>query len=71
MSVNNDGREVKSIWWQNDTGDATRTPKENEKMVFHSEYHGEYDIEWICVYDELNNEIERHNAKYISTINWK
>lgn len=38
-------------------------------MVFHYEYHGEYDDAWVLVI-EGGREVERHNVRHLQSIFW-
>ena len=71
--MNNDGREVKEIWFDGAnecTRDGIIISSDYTTMICHNEFHGDHDIDWICVYDN-DEEIERHNCKYIASIIWK
>jgi hypothetical protein len=58
-----DGRVVSGIVFPN--GEERFGPG----MVYHYEYHGEYDDAWVIV-TEGGVEAYRHNVKYLSSIVW-
>jgi len=65
------GRMIKRLWWNGADGDASKSPKESQHMVTLSELHGEYDMDWVLLVDsKTGREIERHNVRYIASIEW-
>lgn len=65
------GRMVKRIWWNGTNGDESKSPKEHQHMVTLKEFFGDHDEDWILLVDsKTGKEIERHNAKYIASIEW-
>lgn len=66
----NDGRAIKSIWWNGVNGDERRVPETGQKLIFHTEFHGDHDEDWILLYDTNGKEIERHNARFVASIIW-
>jgi hypothetical protein len=65
----NDGKLVKSIWWQGPEGGNAQSRK-NMQLIYHNEYMGDRTDEWIL---RVENGIEtaRYNVKYIETIIWE
>ena len=67
-----DGRKIKRIYYGRD-GECLQEAKKGEgyikEIIFSTEFHGEYDLEWAVVY-ENGKEISRHNFKFIETVEW-
>jgi len=65
------GRMVRRIWFNGANGDESKYPKEHHHMVTLKEFYGDHDEDWILLVDsKTGKEIERHNAKYIASIEW-
>ena len=65
----NDGRLIKSIWWNTADGDEWLVASESVSLVMSVAFCGDRDEHWIL---QMVNGIEvaRHNARYIASIVW-
>ena len=61
---------VKEIWWNGANGDECLRPKEGQRMETLNEFHGDYDMDWVVLF-EGDKEISRHNVQYIASIVWE
>lgn len=69
MQSKHEGREVERVWWDDD-GNSALTAQPGRKLVLRNEYHGEYDLDWIC--EEADGvELSRYNVKTIGGLIWK
>jgi len=64
------GKMVKRIWWNGANGDESKSSKDGQHMVTLNEYHGDYDLDWVLLVDGNGKELERHNGRYIASIEW-
>jgi hypothetical protein len=67
MPSSNEGRLVHTIHF---LGGGTYTRDEGEKIVVQNEFHGAYDISWLCVYGVEGNEISRWNMMLVMGVDW-
>jgi hypothetical protein len=65
-----DGKLVKEIWFAN--GDRVASGNGHTMKVI-NDFHGQYDIDWIALFDEAGKEIRRWNATCSSVegIEWE
>lgn len=62
-----EGDRIKTLCFSN--GDMVITSSDTCWIVFHNEFHGEYDLDWALVI-EGGKEIARHNLKFVESIVW-
>jgi hypothetical protein len=65
------GKKVKAIYWPRPDGSCTKYPNdEAREAILWIEDDGDCASNWIVEVDKDGQEIRRHNAKYIETIEW-
>ncbi len=60
---------IREIWFLSAGVYHILRPKEGQSLILKNEYHGEYDIDWVCLM-EKGKELSRHNVKFIASIVW-
>ena len=70
MNLPNNGRKVKDFWFITSTSESRISPKEGEQLIFHTEFHGQYDRDWILLVKN-GVEISRFNTSFIAEINFE
>jgi len=72
-SCNTDGKAISCIHFPDEFGSSINYPVEGTgniaRMVV--EFHGEYDIEWVCEFDANGVEVRRWRATYLAGIEWE
>lgn len=68
----NDGRFVKALFWPGIDGVCTPGSKyatDELTIKLRNEFHGDHSEDWFCVYKD-GKEVERHNARFVETVQW-
>ena len=61
------GMKIREIYFPDG---KSRGTDDNSRLETLSEFHGEYDIDWVVVIDVDGKEIARHNTRYVESIVW-
>uniref|UniRef100_A0A6H1ZAB2 Uncharacterized protein n=1 Tax=viral metagenome TaxID=1070528 RepID=A0A6H1ZAB2_9ZZZZ len=69
MTINDNGRQVKRIWWNGANGDESLTTEGQRTLRFVGTYHGDRDEFWVEEYIN-NKQVAIHNCRYITSIEW-
>lgn len=68
-----EGRKAKQVYYGKD-GECLQEAKNGDnyikEIILATTFHGEYDLVWLCVY-ENGKEIMRINAKMVESIIWE
>jgi hypothetical protein len=69
MTTEDDGREVRCLWWTGADGDCTMDAGNGRTLRLVATYHGDRNEFWI---EELidGKQVAIHNCRYIASITW-
>lgn len=66
----NDNRDIDIIYLTPDGSDIVKATTEL-RLVFHSEFMGDHQEEWVYRYNAAGVEVARYNSRFIASIHWK
>lgn len=68
----NHDRAVCAIYLVSDKGERLVFSEESGLTAkLFTEFHGDHDEDWVCVYNASGSEVERYNARNLLSIEWK
>jgi len=66
--MNTENVKVREFWYDNET---RATLAENQTCELQNEFHGEYDVDWLIVFDQNGHELRRVRADRVLEIVWE